>query len=126
MPRNGSRPHVWKSGPNPDQHRRYLAFVQQRNQARWRGEVWQLTFEQWLALWGDRFDRRGRRTWDLCLTRRDYHQPWTLDNAEVITRQQHNERQFAHGRRPRRTRAQIEADRAAGLIRLPGRRMPHA
>lgn len=120
----GSRPHLWKTGPDQELHLRYRAFVQQRNQAQWRGEIWHLTFDQWLALWANQYHLRGRRQMSLCLTRRDYNQPWTLENAEVVTRQEHNQRQFEHGRRGRRTRAEIERDRAAGIERKPGRRLP--
>lgn len=117
----GPRPQVWVTGPDPLRHLQYRAFIQQRNQARWRGEEWTITFEQWLDLWGDRYHLRGRTVNSLCLTRRDYDLPWTQDNTEVVSRQEHNQRQ---SRRGRRSRQQIEADRARGIVRKSGRRMP--
>lgn len=120
----GERPHLWKTGPDPVQHEKYRAFIQQRNQAQWRGETWHLSFDQWLDLWGDQYHLRGRQRDTLCLTRKDYSRPWSTDNCEIISRQEHNERQFQNGRRPRRSREQIESDRKRGLVRKNGQRMP--
>ena len=88
------RPGAWVSGPDPVTHRKYRAFIQQRNQANYRGEPWDLTFEEWCGVWGERFDQRGRRKGQLCLTRTDYTQPWTLSNVELLERRQHNLRQI--------------------------------
>jgi len=122
----GPQPHLWKTGPDPERHLRYRAWLQQRNQARWRGEVWNLSFEAWLAIWGDQWQHRGRERHHLCLTRRDYTLPWDETNAEVVTRQAHNQRQADNGRvrKPRRTRAEIEQDRELGIIRLPKQAYP--
>lgn len=104
MPGNGSRPgprpHLWRSGPDPEQHRRYLIWLQQRNQAQWRGEIWHLSFEEWLKAWGDRFDQRGRSSTSLCLTRRDATLPWSAGNVHVITRRQHGQGPKTPRRRP--------------------------
>lgn len=110
----GPRPERWKTGPDEQLHVQYRAWLQQRNQARWRGETWHLTWEQWLDLWGDRFHLRGRRSADLCLTRIRYDQPWQVGNCDIITRHDHNQRQIDNGRKRRRTRAEIERDRLAG------------
>ena len=61
MPRSGTRPHVWVSGPDPERHRRYLQWLQQRNQAQFRGEGWDFAFDDWLNLWGDQIHLRGRQ-----------------------------------------------------------------
>lgn len=120
MPR-GPQPQVWVSGPDPLRHLQYRAFIQQRNQARWRGEIWYLTFEQWLDLWQDQYHLRGRSVTSRCLTRRDYQQPWSVDNAEVVSRQEHNRRQ---ARRGRRSAQRIQEDAARGIVRKPGQRLP--
>lgn len=82
-------PHKWASGPDPELHRRYKIWAQQKNQAQWRGESWDLAFEDWVEIWGDDFDRKGRGLGSLCMTRRDLELPWTRDNVIIITREQH-------------------------------------
>lgn len=104
----GPRPHVWASGPDPEAHAQYRAWVQTRNQAQWRGEIWQITFEQWQHIWAGRWDLRGRTSSSLCITRRDMSLPWSVKNAAVITRHQ-------HGVRKKGTRARL-GETAASVI----------
>ena len=87
----GVRPHTWVTGPDPVRHEQYRAFIQQRNQARFRGETWteEYTFDEWLALWREHWHQRGRKLQDYCMTRRDHTQPWTQENSQVITREKH-------------------------------------
>lgn len=88
----GPRPHVWRSGPDPVLHRCFLAYVQCRNQARFRSEPWDLTWEQWARHWEGLWHRRGRTADSLCITRRDGRGAWTDSNVIIITRQQHGQR----------------------------------
>lgn len=97
----GPRPHTWLVGPDQVLHEKYKAFVQQRNQARWRGEDWHLEFETWCDLWQDTWDQRGRLGHEYCMTRRDPNQPWDEHNAIVTTRQRANAQVK---RKPRRSR----------------------
>lgn len=98
----GPRPQVWVSGPDPEEHIKYRAWIQQRNQAQWRGEIWRLTFDQWKQLWGEQWPLRGRTQGTYCLTRRDYSLPWDTDNAQIVSRREHNQRQQGQAnRRPR-------------------------
>lgn len=99
MPKSGPRPHTcgprpgaWKTGPDPELHRKYRAFIQQKNQAQFRGEDWQLSFEDWLSIWGTDFDRRGRGSQDLCLTRWDLEDSWTVSNCFLMERGEHMKR----------------------------------
>lgn len=91
--RPGPRPHLWKSGPDPDHHERYKAWLQQRNQAQFRGESWYLDFPTWCEIWGDRWPRRGRRRGDFCMTRRDRTRPWCQHNVEIMPRGLHARQQ---------------------------------
>lgn len=88
----GTRPHQWRSGPDITAHESYRAWVQCRNQARYRSEPWDLTFEQWQAHWAGIWHRRGRTADSLCITRRDGQGAWTDSNVVVITRRQHGQR----------------------------------
>ena len=58
----GPRPNAWKSGPDPEEHKRYRVFIQQRNQAQWREEGWTISFEAWKDLWNQsgQWANRGR------------------------------------------------------------------
>lgn len=89
------RPHIWKSGPDPVQHKKYLTWLQQRNQALFRDEGWNIDFADWCKLWADKWDLRGRTRGSYCMTRRDWSLPWTLDNVHVITRSEHAKAQGA-------------------------------
>jgi hypothetical protein len=83
------KPNMWKSGPDPLVHRKYLPFLQARSQANFRKEVWQLTWEQWLELWPDvLWEQRGRSSESLALTRIDNTQAWCMKNCRVITRKE--------------------------------------
>jgi len=83
------RPHLWVTGPDPVLHKKYLVWLQQRNQALWREEGWHIDFESWCALWGDLWHVRGRERGHYCMSRVDWGLPWTVDNVHVITREAH-------------------------------------
>lgn len=88
----GPRPEQWKSGPDQTDHDSYYAWLQCRNQARYRKEPWTLSFEQWLEHWSGLWHRRGRTSEGLCITRRDGEGAWSTDNVIIITRRQHAQR----------------------------------
>lgn len=104
----GPRPQCWISGPDPLLHQQYRAFIQQRNQAQWRSEFWQLEFEDWLRLWQPHWHQRGRRQCDYCMVRKDPEDSWTLDNVEVIERSEHCQRHRARQGITRGRRSQIK------------------
>jgi hypothetical protein len=89
----GPRPHVWRSGPDPEEHRKYRAFIQHRNQSIFRKEPWDVTWEQYKEIWKDHWHERGRMKDQYCLTRVNYDEPWTWDNLMVVTRREHNQHQ---------------------------------
>lgn len=89
----GPRPLTWVTGPDPVRHRMYVAYGRAKCQAEWRGEGWLLTFADYERIWAGQWHLRGRTKHTLCLSRCDYEQPWSVSNCEIITRQQHNERQ---------------------------------
>ena len=90
-----TQPHKWKTGTDLLTHQQYRAWLQQRNQAQWRGEVWQLPFDSWLELWADQWHLRGRTSAHSMMTRRDTAGAWSVTNTHVITRQQHGQNQLA-------------------------------
>ena len=87
------RPHIWVTGPDPELHKKFLVWIQQRNQAQWREEGWDFSLEDWIEMWGPWYALRGRDRGSYCMTRKDVELPWTKDNCQVITRQEHARRQ---------------------------------
>lgn len=83
------RPHIWVTGPDPVIHKKYRVWIQQKNQAQWRGEGWTISFEKWCEIWADHWHLRGRETGDYCMSRLDWSLPWTADNVAIITRHEH-------------------------------------
>ena len=88
-----TRPHLWKSGPDPVAHQKYLAWLQHRAQAQFRNEVYELDFASWLEVWQQHWHQRGRTRNSVCITRQDPEQSWCLENVQVVTREQHARRQ---------------------------------
>lgn len=82
----GPQPHLWRSGPSEYLHVRYRPWVNQRNQARWRGESYQLTFDQYCELWKDHWHNRGRHAEQYCMWRADDRLAWTVANVRITTR----------------------------------------
>lgn len=84
----GEKPQRWVTGPDPELHKMYIPFLKQKAQAQFRGELWELTFDQWVAIWAGRFDQRGRAVDDLCMMQDDPEGGWTETNAIVVTRRE--------------------------------------
>lgn len=61
-------------------------FFRAREQARWRGESWLLTWEEWWGLWEPNWRQRGRGRDDLCMMRLDPDEGWSLANVVIVTR----------------------------------------
>lgn len=86
----GPRPDLWKAGPDETRHEQFKAWGQQKNQAQFRKEVWDIELEDWIAVWGDKWDQRGRKKGQYCLTRICYFDDWTADNVCIMTREDHS------------------------------------
>lgn len=87
---SGPRPKLWHYR-DPIKHQLHTWSMRARAQAMYRGEEWQLTDDEYIDLWlrDDRYQNRGRGLDHLCMTRRDPEGAWSLDNVEIITRDQH-------------------------------------
>ena len=91
--RGKPRPHQWCTGPDPFKHSMYWPFQAHQAQARFRGDEHTLTFEEFFEIWKDEWDNRGRKAHNMCMTRKDSTGAWSKENIELITRQEHLERQ---------------------------------
>ena len=88
MPRPGPRPHVWVI-KDELQRKKYYCYLQQRAQAQFRNERFELTFDDFQNLWADHWHQRGRHSQDYCLTRIDPEGAWNNDNVHCIPRVEH-------------------------------------
>ena len=66
-------------------------FTKQRYQAIQRGIEWNLSFDEWLAIWGDKLSQRGRGRGQLVMARIEDTGPYAvwnvyLEKAELNTR----------------------------------------
>jgi hypothetical protein len=92
MSRTGTRPHTWKvQGEVP--HQQNLAWLRAKAQARFRGEVWLLDFDDFQRLWAGVWEFRGRGREDYVMARGDHLGAWALGNVEVIRRYEYLKRQ---------------------------------
>ena len=83
-------PKYWKTGTCPISRDKKYAYLKHKSQANYRGESYELTFDDWCSLWPDElWHRRGRRVDDLCLTRWDFNGEWSTVNTVVCTRRDH-------------------------------------
>jgi hypothetical protein len=89
------RPHVWKCGPDEYKHSMYTPWMKARAQAKFRGETWELSFEQFYELWRDEWPNRGRQPDNIVMTREDTEGKWNKKNTILMTRKEHLVR---HGR----------------------------
>lgn len=91
--RGKARPHVWRTGLDPLKHEMYHPWQLASAQARFRGEEFNLLFEDYYQAWLGLWDQKGRSSENLCMTRIDYNDAWSKDNIEIITRKQHCSKQ---------------------------------
>lgn len=101
-------------------NKHFAAFEQQRSQAAVRGIGWELTFDEWLAFWGDDIGRRGTGRNDLQMQRPCDAGPYAVGNIRKGTPQQ-NMKTRGDMCRNRRSEMAAKAHQAAldALMALP-------
>jgi hypothetical protein len=76
----------------PDEffHKRRLAWLRSRCQAHYRGEDWQLSFEEFCDIWSspELFEQRGRKRNCLVLIRMNPLLAWSRANCCIVSRTQ--------------------------------------
>jgi hypothetical protein len=90
------RPGVWKCGPDEYKHSMYQPWLLSKAQANFRGEKWELEFEEYYELWRENWHARGRGADDYCMTRIDYDDPWNTTNAIIVLRKEHLAKQGSY------------------------------
>ena len=82
----GVDPRYWKYHDYFD-HVRHNAYLKAKAQAAYRNEPWHLTINDWFAVWTpELWARRGRRSEDVCMVRKNTDLPFSLDNVLIVTR----------------------------------------
>jgi len=86
--KRGQYPENWCTGPDPRRHDQYYAYLKHKSQARYRGELHELTWDEWETIWNkdSAWEQRGRHREDLCLTMLDPDCGWHISNVQVVTR----------------------------------------
>jgi hypothetical protein len=105
-PPKGKNPNKWKY-KDPDVHKKHIPFLRARAQAVFRGESWNLSFEEFQEIWTeDLWNQRGRLK--DCLIMRLTNScdlDWRKDNVEIVVRKDHLSRKRTLERgRPRKPR----------------------
>jgi hypothetical protein len=87
------RPNTWVI-KDPVLHKMYIPFLKAKAQTDFRvregiavGE-WLLTFDDFVAVWGDLWQLRGRASTDFAMCREDFDGDWERDNVIVVTRKE--------------------------------------
>lgn len=68
--------------------RRSRAYIKAKNQAKFRNEIWALTYDEWCEFYPDEasVNLRGRNNTSWCLTRRDPEGAWNRTNTCMLPR----------------------------------------
>ena len=83
-------PLSWQSGPDPLAHDKHYSYLKHKAQARYRGEDYSLTLEDWMTMWTDElWLERGRGSDNYCLQQQDPEFGWHHNNVEIVTRKEH-------------------------------------
>lgn len=74
--------------PSKEMRLKHRAFLVHQAQARFRGELHELTESEYFELWAEHWHLRGRQADQYTLTRCDPEGPWSRDNVEIVTRKE--------------------------------------
>ena len=66
-----------------------LSWVRMKAQCKFRKEEFLLSFEEYQQIWDGQWHLRGRCSEDVCLSRKDCDDAWSLENCHIITRLEH-------------------------------------
>ena len=96
------RPERWKAGPDAELRKRRLGYYRSKSQAKFRRERWLFTEAEWLAKWPlSLWRQRGKKGFNLIMTRIDISGPWNLENTRIQPRRGNMVRHYyykVHGR----------------------------
>ena len=70
-------------------------YITQKLNARKRNIPFNLTYEQWLEIWGDRINLRGVGRGKYCMARNNDQGPYSVDNVRIILFEENNKEQHS-------------------------------
>ena len=82
----GPRPELWKHGPSEELKALNMAFLRARCQARYRKEIWQMTFDEFVERWAGRHSETGIKSTCTVMVRTDPEGVWSLENTMLTNR----------------------------------------
>jgi hypothetical protein len=97
-PKTATNPHGGGRPPGPQPHLvkypgilaiQRRAYSRMRAQAKFRREEFILTWQEFYDMWAPVWEHRGRALEQLCLSRIDWEGEWSIDNVQIITREEH-------------------------------------
>jgi|DEB0MinimDraft_6_1074348.scaffolds.fasta_scaffold04141_7 hypothetical protein len=76
---------------DPKLHNLRRSYIRSRNQAKYRGQCWDIDFDDYVELWSkhDNHERKGRGKDSLHLCRIDTDKGWHLYNVQITRRGEH-------------------------------------
>jgi len=75
---------------DPFKHELWYSFLKHRAQARFRGETYRLTWQNWQQIWTPAlWAKRGRKPHSLRLTQKNSKLGWSFKNCEVVEHSSH-------------------------------------
>lgn len=81
---------TWITGDDPALRNKYYAYLKHKSQARWRGEDYSLTWDDWNSIWTDElWAQRGRSRHSMILTRCHFGTGWHRENCIIQPRYTH-------------------------------------
>ena len=83
---SGPRPQTWKHGPSQALKDLNMAFLRARAQAKYRGEEWRLTFDEFRDKWAGRYPETGIQSHCIVMVRSDPQGAWSFANTELMRR----------------------------------------
>lgn len=78
--KNKEMPHLWKHGTDETTHVAYRKYYIAKNQAVNKNQVWSLSFDEWLEIWGDNIINSGRKIGQYYIKRKNSARSWNKDN----------------------------------------------
>ena len=82
----GAHPEKWRFPYDAYKTGEHSRYVQQRTQAKYRGDAWDFEFEDWLSTWeqSGKQQQRGIQRGSWAMTRTDRTEAWSKDNVEIV------------------------------------------
>ena len=71
----------------------YGVYMRQRANARGRGILWEISFEDWWSVWqqSGKWEERGREAHQYCMSRKNDDGPYSVENVRIVTMKENSQ-----------------------------------